>query len=134
MSPIQFAQAISQGHPLKLFNYGQHQRDFTYIDDIVESIVRLRLKPPRPAEGKPPCQLFNIGRGQPVRLLHFVECLEDALGIKAQRDYLPLQAGDVLETWADVSSLARWIDFSPGTSLEHGVNAFIGWYRDFYRV
>jgi UDP-glucuronate 4-epimerase len=109
-------------------------RDFTYIDDIVESIVRLRLKPPRPVEGKPPCQLFNIGRGQPVRLLHFVDCLEDALGIKAQRDYLPLQAGDVLETWADVSSLTRWIDFSPGTSLEHGVNAFVGWYRGFYRV
>lgn len=134
MALFLFTKKILAGEPIDVFNHGRHTRDFTYIDDIVESIVRLRLKPPRPAEGKPPCQLFNIGRGQPVRLLHFVECLEDALGIKAQRDYLPLQAGDVLETWADVSSLARWIDFSPGTSLEHGVNAFVGWYRDFYRV
>lgn len=78
--------------------------------------------------------MFNIGRGQPVRLLQFIECLEHALGTKAQRDYLPLQPGDVLQTWADVDALARWIGYTPGTSLEHGVNAFVGWYRDYYRV
>ena len=134
MALFKFTRAMLEGRPIEVYNNGLMGRDFTYIDDIVESIVRLRLKPPRPTEGQPPCQLFNIGRGQPVRLLQFVECLEAALGIKAQRDYLPLQAGDVLETWADVGSLARWIDYSPGTSLEHGVNAFVGWYRDFYRV
>ena len=134
MALFKFTRAMLEGRPIEVYNNGLMGRDFTYIDDIVESIVRLRLKPPLPAEGQPPCQLFNIGRGQPVRLLHFVECLEHALGIKARRDYLPLQAGDVLETWADVGSLARWIDYTPGTSLEHGVNAFVGWYRDFYRV
>ncbi|GLO12298.1 NAD-dependent epimerase [Pseudomonas putida] len=132
MALFKFTRAMLEGRPIEVYNNGLMGRDFTYIDDIVESILRLRLKPPQPGEGLPPCQLFNIGRGQPVRLLHFVECLEDALGIKAQRHYLPLQAGDVLETWADVGSLVRWIDFTPGTSLEHGVNAFVGWYRDFY--
>ncbi|NIE75110.1 NAD-dependent epimerase/dehydratase family protein [Pantoea sp. Ap-967] len=134
MALFKFTQAILAGRPIQVYNHGHMGRDFTYIDDIVESLLRLRLKPPRPEAGKPPCQLFNIGRGQPVRLLHFVECLEDALGIKAQREYLPLQAGDVLETWADVASLERWIGFSPNTSLEQGVAAFVGWYRDFYRV
>ena len=134
MALFKFTRAMLEGQPIELYNHGQMARDFTYIDDIVESILRLRQKPPRPDAGQPPCQLFNIGRGQPVRLLAFVECLENALGIKARREYLPLQAGDVLETWADVDSLTRWIDFSPGTSLEHGVAAFVGWYRDFYRV
>ncbi|NQD76449.1 NAD-dependent epimerase/dehydratase family protein [Pseudomonas sp. CM27] len=134
MALFKFTRAMLEGRPIEVYNNGLMGRDFTYIDDIVESVVRLRLKPPQPAAGQPPCQLFNIGRGQPVRLLHFVECLEDALGIKARRDYLPLQPGDVLETWADVGSLARWIDFTPATSLEYGVNAFVGWYRDFYRV
>ncbi|PRN01736.1 protein CapI [Pseudomonas sp. LLC-1] len=134
MALFKFTRAMLEGRPIEVYNNGLMGRDFTYIDDIVESVLRLRLRPPQPGEGQPPCQLFNIGCGQPVRLLHFIECLEDALGIKAQRDYLPLQAGDVLETWADVGSLARWIDFTPGTSLEHGVNAFVGWYRDFYRV
>ncbi|MFF7065183.1 NAD-dependent epimerase/dehydratase family protein [Pseudomonas sp. NPDC008258] len=134
MALFKFTRAMLEGRPIEIYNNGLMGRDFTYIDDIVESILRLRLKPPQPAYGQAPCELFNIGRGQPVRLLHFVECLEDALGIKARREYLPLQAGDVLETWADVSSLARWIGFTPGTPLEHGVNAFVGWYRDFYRV
>jgi len=134
MALFKFTRAMLEGQPIELYNHGQMARDFTYIDDIVESILRLRQKPPRPDAGQPPCQLFNIGRGQPVRLLAFVECLENALGIKARREYLPLQAGDVLETWADVDSLTRWIDFSPGTSLEHGVATFVGWYRDFYRV
>ncbi|MDF9619182.1 NAD-dependent epimerase [Pseudomonas entomophila] len=132
MALFKFTQAILEGRPIDLYNHGQMGRDFTYIDDIVESIRRLRVKPPQAGEGQPPCQLFNIGRGEPIELLSFVECLEDALGIKAQRNYLPFQPGDVHQTWADVSSLARWIDFSPSTSLEQGVRAFVGWYRDFY--
>jgi len=134
MALFKFTRAMLEGQPIEIYNHGQMARDFTYIDDIVESILRLRQKPPRPDTGQPPCQLFNIGRGQPVRLMAFVECLENALGIKARRKYLPLQAGDVLETWADVDSLTRWIDFSPSTPLAHGVAAFVGWYRDFYRV
>ncbi|WP_060507458.1 NAD-dependent epimerase/dehydratase family protein [Pseudomonas sp. NBRC 111124] len=134
MALFKFTRAMLAGQPIQLYNHGQMARDFTYIDDIVESILRLRQQPPRPDAGQPPCRLFNIGRGQPVRLLAFVECLEDTLGIKARREYLPLQAGDVLETWADVESLTRWIDFAPSTPLAHGVAAFVGWYRDFYRV
>ncbi|CAK16111.1 NAD-dependent epimerase [Pseudomonas entomophila] len=132
MALFKFTQAMLEGRPIDLYNHGRMGRDFTYIDDIVESIRRLRVKPPKASEGQPPWQLFNIGRGEPVELLSFVECLEDALGIKAQRNYLPFQPGDVHQTWADVSSLAHWIDFSPSTSLEHGVRAFVGWYRDFY--
>jgi len=134
MALFKFTEAMLSGRPIDIYNHGLMARDFTYIDDIVESLLRLRLKPPQAEAGTPPCQLFNIGRGQPVRLLDFVGCLEQALGIQARRNYLPLQPGDVLETWADVSSLARWIDFSPGISLEHGVSRFVSWYRDFYRL
>ncbi|MGY4527239.1 NAD-dependent epimerase/dehydratase family protein [Pseudomonas sp. TE21394] len=134
MALFTFTRAILEGRPIAVYNNGLMARDFTYIDDIVESIVRLRLKPPVAAGGQPPCQLFNIGRGQPVRLLQFIECLEQSLGIQAQRDYLPLQPGDVLQTWADVGGLERWIGYTPGTSLAHGVNAFVAWYRDYYRV
>jgi UDP-glucuronate 4-epimerase len=110
-------------------------RDFTYIDDIVESIARLRLKPPvanGPADGVN-C-IFNIGRGMPVALLDFVQCLESTLGIEARRNFMPMQAGDVVKTWADVSALAQWIDFSPQVPVETGVQAFVRWYRDFYRI
>lgn len=134
MALFKFTEAMLEGRPIDIYNHGLMGRDFTYIDDIVESLLRLRLKPPVAEPGKPPCALFNIGRGQPVRLLDFVECLEKALGIQARRNYLPLQPGDVLETWADVSSLARWIDFSPSVSLEHGVGRFVSWYRDFHRL
>lgn len=134
MALFKFTQAMLEGRPIEVYNHGRMARDFTCIDDIVESIQRLRGKPPQPAAGQPPCQLFNIGRGQPVRLLQFVECLEQALGIPATRDYLPFQDGDVLETWADISSLAHWIDYTPRVSLEHGVGQFVSWYRDFYRI
>ncbi|MDH0729750.1 NAD-dependent epimerase [Pseudomonas sichuanensis] len=133
MALFKFTQAMLEGRPIEVYNHGRMARDFTCIDDIVESIQRLRGKPPQPAEGQPPCQLFNIGRGQPVRLLHFVECLEQALGIQAARNYLPFQDGDVHETWADISSLAQWIDYTPKVSIEQGVSQFVSWYRDFYR-
>ncbi len=134
MALFKFTRAMLEGQPIEVYNHGLMGRDFTYIDDIVESIHRLRGKPPRPGEGQPPCQLFNIGRGQPVRLLHFIECLEQALGIQAQRRFLPLQSGDVLETWADICALQRWIDYAPSVSIEQGVRHFVDWYRDFYRV
>lgn len=131
MALFKFTQAILKGEPIDIYNDGEMARDFTYVDDIIESMTRLLPKPPLMEEGAP-CQLFNIGRGAPVKLLDFVRCLESALGIQARRNYLPLQPGDVLQTWADVSGLAKWIDFSPQVGLEQGVAEFVRWYGDFY--
>lgn len=130
MALFKFTDAILKGLPIEIYNRGEMARDFTYIDDIVESIVRLR---PRPS-GEGVNRLFNIGRGAPVALLDFVECLETALDTRATRNYLPLQAGDVVKTWADVSSLAQWIDFSPQVEVHTGVAEFVKWYRQFYRI
>ncbi|MEX6664311.1 NAD-dependent epimerase/dehydratase family protein [Pseudomonas sp. W2-17] len=131
MALFKFTQAILKGEPIDIYNDGEMARDFTYVDDIIESMNRLLPKPPL-MEGVPPCQLFNIGRGEPVKLLDFVRCLESALGIQARRNYLPLQPGDVLQTWAEVSGLAKWIDFSPQVGVEQGVAEFVRWYGDFY--
>ncbi|SES93562.1 NAD-dependent epimerase [Pseudomonas graminis] len=132
MALFKFTRAILEGEPIDIYNDGEMARDFTYIDDIIESMNRLLPRPPPLVDGVAPCQLFNIGRGAPVKLLDFVRCLESALGIQAKRSYLPLQPGDVLQTWADVAGLARWIDFSPQVGLEQGVAEFVRWYRDFY--
>ncbi|MBK5354883.1 NAD-dependent epimerase/dehydratase family protein [Pseudomonas sp. TH41] len=135
MALFKFTEAMLKGLPIDIYNQGLMARDFTYIDDIVESIARLRLRPPvadGAAEGAN--RLFNIGRGMPVALLDFVECLEDALGMQAQRNLLPLQAGDVVKTWADISALATWVDFSPQVAVETGVKEFVKWYRQFYQI
>lgn len=134
MALFKFTQAMIEGRAIDLYNEGQMARDFTYIDDIVESIYRLLSKPPVSAQGRGANRLFNIGRGSPVALLAFVECLEQALGIEAQRNHLPLQEGDVVKTWADVSALSTCIGFSPQTSVDVGVQAFVRWYRAYYRV
>ncbi len=143
MSPILFADAISQGRPLKLFNYGMHQRDFTYIDDIVESLVRLLGKPPvrdplwdreqpDPSTSMAPWRLFNIGGQRPVELKDYVATLEKLLGHKAQVEYLPLQPGDVLNTCADVSALENLTGFGPQVPLEEGLREFVQWYLSYY--
>lgn len=132
MALFKFTQAILKGEPIDIYNDGEMARDFTYVDDIIESMNRLLPRPPPLTDGAAPCQLFNIGRGAPVKLLDFVQCLESALGIQAKRNYLPLQPGDVLQTWADVSGLAKWINFSPQVGLEQGVAEFVRWYGDFY--
>ncbi|KJZ36891.1 NAD-dependent epimerase [Pseudomonas sp. B21-040] len=135
MALFKFTEAILKGQPIDVFNHGQMARDFTYIDDIVEGIVRLRLKPPLPNQADEGVnRIFNIGRGMPIALLDFIECLESALGIKAQRNYLPMQPGDVIKTWADVSALADWVDFRPQVAVEAGVAQFVAWYRHFYQV
>ncbi|MFF7709177.1 SDR family NAD(P)-dependent oxidoreductase [Pseudomonas sp. NPDC007930] len=131
MALFGFTRAILEGRPIDVYNHGQMARDFTYIDDIVEGIARLRVRPP---QGPVPANLFNIGRGQPVPLLDFISCLEHALGLRAQRNLLPLQPGDVLRTWADVSALAEWTGFEPQVPLAEGVQAFVAWYREHYRV
>jgi UDP-glucuronate 4-epimerase len=133
MALFKFTAAMLEGRPIELFNQGEMSRDFTYIDDIVEAIDRLRDKPPALSDGRGTNRLFNIGRGSPVALLSFVECLEEALGIKAERRFLPMQEGDVLKTWADVSALSDCIGFSPKVPVEQGVPAFVEWYRDFYQ-
>jgi UDP-glucuronate 4-epimerase len=135
MALFKFTKAMLEGQPIDLYNQGLMARDFTYVDDIVESIARLRPRPPvadGPADGVH--RLFNIGRGMPVALLDFVNCLETALGMQAKRNLLPLQAGDVIKTWADVSALTEWVDFSPQVAVETGVREFVKWYRQFYQI
>jgi len=134
MALFKFTEAILNDRPIDLYNEGLMSRDFTYIDDIVESIVRLRPRPPLPENaGEGVNRIFNIGRGTPVALLDFVECLEAALGRPARRNLMPMQAGDVHRTWADVSALAQWVDFRPHVTVEVGVGQFVKWYRHFYQ-
>ena len=143
MSPIQFAKAISEGSPLKLFNYGEHQRDFTYIDDIIESIARLIERAPRanpewnreqpdPASSMAPWRLFNIGGQHPVALKTYLALLEKHLGQKAVVELLPLQPGDVLNTCAEASDLAQATGFQPRIELDEGLGRFVAWFRDYY--
>lgn len=133
MSPFLFADAILNNRPIKVFNHGDMMRDFTYIDDIVEGVVRVLDKPATAAPNtSAPYRIFNIGNNQPVQLLDFIGLLEDAIGIKAQKEYLPMQPGDVKATYADTSALDAWVGFKPSTPLQQGVMHFVDWYREFY--
>jgi len=143
MSPVLFANAISSGQPLKVFNYGKHRRDFTYIDDIVQGVLlaldRVATANPQwsghnpdPASSKAPWRLYNIGNSQPVELLDYIEQLERALGKTAQKQLLPLQPGDVENTYADVSALSRDTGYQPTTSIQQGVEQFVAWYQSYY--
>ncbi|MGE8154518.1 NAD-dependent epimerase [Pseudomonas vancouverensis] len=135
MALFKFTDAMLKGRPIDIYNQGQLSRDFTYVDDIVEGVAQLLPRPPLPQGSAAGVhRLFNIGRGQPVALLDFIECLEKTLGIEAQRNYLPMQAGDVLKTWADVSALAEWTGFSPQVALDVGVAEFVKWYRQYYQI
>jgi UDP-glucuronate 4-epimerase len=127
MSPFIFARQIMADKPIDLFNYGKHSRDFTYIDDIVEGILRVIDKP-----AKSHYQIYNIGNSQPEQLLTFVETLEKHLGKTAIKNLLPMQAGDVQDTYADVSDLMRDFDYLPKTSLDVGIEKFVKWYKTFY--
>ena len=145
MAPMLFARAILAGEPIKVFNHGKMQRDFTYIDDIVEGVLRCCDKPatanpefdplqPDPATAAAPHRVFNIGNSQPTELLRFIEVMEQALGRKAIKDFQPMQPGDVVATAADTSALEQWVGFKPSTSIETGVDAFARWYRDHFEV
>ncbi len=145
MAPIIFTKKILAGKPIDVFNYGKHRRDFTYIDDIVEGIIRTLDKPaatnplwkgdqPDPATSKAPYRIYNIGSNNPVELLHFIEVLEDCLGKKAVTNLLPMQPGDVPDTYADVDALIKDVNYKPTTSVEVGVERFVKWYRDYYRT
>jgi UDP-glucuronate 4-epimerase len=143
MSPVLFAKRILAGEPIDVFNYGNHRRDFTYIDDIVEGVLRIIQRiptpdpdwngeSPDPATSFAPYRLYNIGNNEPVELLHFIEALEKHLGKPAQKNLLPMQPGDVADTYADVSDLMRDTGFRPDTSIEEGVARFAEWYRSYY--
>jgi UDP-glucuronate 4-epimerase len=140
-----FTKAILAGQPIDVFNHGQMQRDFTYIDDIVESLLRVgdrtpqpdphwRGDAPDPATSNAPYQIYNIGNHSPVKLMRVIEILEEALGKTAAKNMLPMQPGDVPATFADVDDLARDVDFAPRTPIEVGVKRFVEWYRAYYGV
>lgn len=143
MAPFLFADAILNSRPIKVFNHGDMMRDFTYIDDIVEGVIRVLDKSPSSSETlqsdalqaniHAPYRLFNIGNHKPEKLLDFIAYLENAFGIKAQKEYLPMQAGDVKATFADTAALEAWVGFKPNTDLALGVEKFVRWYRSYYQ-
>jgi UDP-glucuronate 4-epimerase len=133
MSPILFANAIVNNETIKVFNNGDMLRDFTYIDDIVEGVMRVLDKVPTPlTELQAPHRIFNIGNNSPEELMQFIGLLENAFGKTAQKEYLPMQAGDVKATFADTSALEAWVGFKPYTPLENGVINFVNWYKSYY--
>ena len=140
-----FTKKILAGEPIDVFNFGHHRRDFTYIDDIVEGVIRTldRVAPanpqwngdtPDPATSKAPYRIYNIGSNNPVELLRYIEVLEDCLGKKAIKNLLPLQPGDVPDTYSDVDALIEDVDYKPTTPVETGIDNFVKWYRDYYKV
>lgn len=143
MALFKFTKAILNGEPIDVYNYGKMKRDFTYVDDIVENIYRLVDKPPvlngeidkknmTPGESFAPYRVLNIGNNSPVELLRFIEIIEEKLGVEAQKNMMPMQAGDVPMTYADVDALIKITGFKPETSLESGVGRFIDWYKEYY--
>jgi len=134
MAYFSFTQKILAGQPIEVFNHGRMQRDFTYIDDIAEGVVRVLDKPPAAVGGEPPHVLFNIGNHQPVALMDFIRILEEALGRKAVCNFLPMQDGDVPVTYAETARLRTAVGFAPATPLAEGIARFVAWYRDWYAV
>lgn len=143
MAPMLFAKAILEGTPIKVFNNGDMSRDFTYVDDIVEGIVRVLNNPPggvsdwdglQSGLSPVPARIYNIGNGKPVNLMDFISTLERKLGVEAKKEFLPLQPGDVHSTWADCSALERDTGYRPTTDLETGIGRFVDWYREYYEV
>jgi UDP-glucuronate 4-epimerase len=144
MSPSLFARSIFEGTPIKIFNHGDMQRDFTYIDDAVEGIVRLLDRPatpdpefdpahPDPASSAAPYRIYNVGNHQPVNLKEYIAAIEKAAGKQAIRDYQPVEAGDMLTTYADTAELFAAVGFTPATPLSVGIERFIAWFKDYYR-
>lgn len=144
MAPFLFTKAILEGKPIRIFNNGKMQRDFTYIDDIVDGVCKMvphipspdlgwNSDAPTPRSSSAPCRLYNIGNNRSVPLERFISVLEDALGKKAMREYLPMQPGDVQATYADIDSLHNAVGFSPATPIEEGIPLFVAWYKKYYK-
>ena len=145
MALFLFTKAILSNEKIQVFNHGKHSRDFTYIDDIVEGVIRTLDTPatcnlewnsnqPDPATSNAPWRVYNIGNNQPIELMDYIAALEKALGKKAEKEFLPLQAGDVPATYANVDDLVEQFDYKPSTSVEDGINRFVTWYRDYFKV
>jgi UDP-glucuronate 4-epimerase len=145
MALFLFTKAILAGQPIDVFNYGKMRRDFTFIDDIIEGVVRTLDKTaepdpawngadPDPGTSNAPCRLYNIGNNSPVELMYLIETLEKSLGKKAKKNLMPIQPGDVPETFADVDDLTRDVGFKPATPIEEGVERFVEWYKEYYEV
>ena len=145
MAPMIFAKAILAGKPIQVNNFGKMQRDFTFIDDIVEALFRCCYKPatpnndfdplhPDPATSSSPHRIFNIGNSQPISLISFIEVIENILEVKAIKNFQPLPPGDVMATAADTKALDNWVGFRPDTSIEKGMELFLAWYRNYYQV
>jgi UDP-glucuronate 4-epimerase len=143
MALFKFTKAILAGEKIPVFNYGKHRRDFTYVDDIVEGVIRVLDRPappnptwngaqPDPGSSNAPWRIYNIGNNSPVELMDYIVALETALGRKAEMDMLPLQPGDVPDTYADVTDLVEQFDYKPTTPVEQGVANFVAWYRDIF--
>ena len=144
MALFKFTKSMLADEPIDVYNYGKHRRDFTYIDDIVEGVVRVLDRPatassnwdsnnPDPSTSSAPWRVYNIGNNKPVELMDYIRALENALGRKAKINLLPLQPGDVPDTYADVSNLVDQFDYKPSTNVEDGINQFIGWYRKYFK-
>jgi len=143
MALFMFTRNILEGKPIDVFNHGHHSRDFTYIDDIAEGVVRVcdrtpkpdpawNSRAPDPASSSAPFRLYNIGNHQPVQLMRYIEVIEECLGRKATRNFLPLQPGDVPETYADIDDLVRDAGYRPATPIEVGVRKFVDWFCEYY--
>jgi UDP-glucuronate 4-epimerase len=140
MAIYKFCKAIHEGSPIEVYNQGQMHRDFTYIDDIVEGIVRVLAKPPAAEQAgesddiAPNYRVYNIGHNHPVELLKLIRVLEDKIGKKANIKWLPMQPGDVPVTYADIDRLGEEVGYRPQTSIEEGISRFVDWYREFYNL
>ena len=145
MAYYKFTKAIVAGQPIEVFNHGDMRRDFTYIDDVVDGVIKVSEKPaqpnqnwsgltPDPATSYAPYQIYNIGNNQPVELMHFIEVLESHIGRKAQIELKPMAAGDVKETYADIDDLEFDVGFKPSTQIEQGLEKFVSWYKSYYKV
>jgi len=145
MALFLFTKAIIDGKPIQVFNHGNMERDFTYVDDIVEGLVRVIHHPassntawsglhPDPASSKAPYRIYNIGNNAPVRLLDFIEAIEEKLGKTAEKQMMPIQPGDVPKTYADTSGLSEDLGYRPNTEIKPGIGAFIDWYLDYYKA
>jgi UDP-glucuronate 4-epimerase len=145
MALFKFTEAILKGEKISVFNYGRHRRDFTYIDDIVEGVIRVLDKPAKPnlnwngdspdsGTSHAPWRVYNIGNNAPVELMDYITAIESALGVKADKDFLPLQPGDVPDTFADVGDLINDFSYKPSMSVDQGIKNFVNWYREYYTL
>ena len=133
MAYFKFTNKIRQGEPIQIYNNGDMYRDFTYVDDIVTGIEHMLCNPPKVNEFGDRYKVYNIGNNKPEKLMHFIEVLEQAIGKTAKKEFLPMQPGDVYQTYADVSELERDFDFKPATTIEEGLGKFAAWYKDYYK-